>query len=75
MTFHRDPRGFRVFGITFHDDPRPFGFSDGLSIEVHERSDFWEGLPKGFPGDSVFSEGRGRAAIRVPKRARGAFAG
>ena len=56
MTFHRDPRGFRVFGRAFYDDPRPFGFSEAPPIEIQGGSDFSEGFPEGFPGDSVLSE-------------------
>ena len=75
MTAHRDPRGFRVFGMAFHDDPRPFGFSEGLSIEIHGRSDFSEVLSQGLLGDSEFSDGRRQTAIRVPGRAKEVFAG
>lgn len=44
-------------------------------MTIPERSDFSEGLPRRFPGDSEFSQVRGQAAIKVPGRAREAFAG
>ncbi len=50
-------------------------FPEWPSIAVHGDSDFSQRPADGFADYSAFSEGRERAAIRVPGRARGVFAG